>query len=82
MNADTAQVREQERQGETMRDLYAAYMDRHGNAKKSASEDQRRIDRCLLPKWASLKARTIARPDVEVLHRKIGKTADERHNTP
>ncbi|WP_295385624.1 integrase arm-type DNA-binding domain-containing protein [uncultured Thiodictyon sp.] len=77
---DPAQVREQERQGETVRDLCEAYMDRHGNAKKSGSEDQRRIDRYILPKWASLKARTIARPDVEALHRKIGKTAPYEAN--
>ena len=46
---DPAAAREQERQGETMRDLCAAYMDRHGNAKRSGSDDQRRIDRHILP---------------------------------
>ncbi len=64
--ADPVATREQERQGETMRDLCAAYMDRHGNAKKSGSEDQRRIDAYVLPKWASLKARAELRlPDTK-----------------
>ncbi|HYN76526.1 MAG TPA: tyrosine-type recombinase/integrase [Lamprocystis sp. (in: g-proteobacteria)] len=78
--ADPVATREKERQGETMRDLCAAYMDRHGNAKKSGSEDQRRIDAYVLPKWASLKARTITRPDVEALHRTIGKRAPYEAN--
>jgi len=78
--ADPVAVRERERQGETMRDLCAAYMERHGNAKKSGSEDQRRIDRDILPKWASLKARAITRPDVAALHRKIGKRAPYEAN--
>jgi integrase len=78
--ADPVATREQERQGETMRDLCLAYMDRHGNAKKSGSEDQRRIDTYVLPKWGSLEARTITRPDVETLHRTIGKRAPYEAN--
>jgi integrase len=78
--ADPAQIREQERQGETIRDLCAAYMERHGAAKRSANEDQRRIDRHILPKWATLKARAIKRADVAALHTKIGKTAPYEAN--
>jgi integrase len=78
--ADPIATREQERQGETMRDLCLAYMDRHGNAKKSGDEDQRRINAYVLPKWGSLKARTITRPDVETLHRTIGKRAPYEAN--
>jgi len=78
--ADPVAAREQERQGETMRDLCAAYMDRHGNAKKSGDEDQRRINAYVLPKWGSLKARAITRPDVETLHRTIGKRAPYEAN--
>jgi integrase len=55
-------------------------MDRHGNAKKSGDEDQRRINAYVLPKWGSLKARTITRPDIEALHRTIGKRAPYQAN--
>ncbi len=78
--ADPVAAREQERQGETMRDLCLAYMERHGNAKKSGDEDQRRINAYVLPKWGSLKARAITRTDVETLHRTIGKRAPYEAN--
>ncbi len=78
--ADPVATREQEGQGETMRDLCLAYMDRHGNAKKSGDEDQRRINAYVLPKWGSRKARAITRPDVETLHRTIGKRAPYEAN--
>ena len=71
--ADPLADREKERRGETLADLCAAYMERHGNAKKSAAEDQRRIDRHILPKWRTLKAAAIIRADVAALHAKIGK---------
>jgi len=71
--ADPLAVRERERQGETMKDLAAAYMERHGNAKKSGSEDLRRLERHILPKWGGLKARAIKRGDVATLHANIGK---------
>lgn len=71
--ADPVATREQERQGETVKDLCGAYMERHGNAKKSGSEDLRRIKAYVLPAWGSHKARAITRPDVASLHSKIGK---------
>ena len=77
---DPAEVREKERQGETMRDLCNAYMERHGNAKKSARDDLRRIKAHVLPAWGRLKARAIKRPDVASLHSKIGKTAPYEAN--
>jgi integrase len=71
--ADPAEIRAHERQGESIRDLCDAYMERHGNAKKSASEDLRRIKTHVLPAWGRLKVRDIKRPDVASLHAKIGK---------
>lgn len=70
---DPAEARERERRGEKMRDLCIAYMDRHGNNKKSGREDQRRIDRHILPEWADLKVCDIKRADISGLHSKIGK---------
>jgi len=77
---DPSGKREQQRQGETMRELCAAYMERHGNAKRSGRDDQRRIERHILPAWGSLKAAAIKRPDVAVLHAKIGKAAPYEAN--
>jgi integrase len=73
-SADPLADRQRDAQGETMRDLCATYMERHGNAKKSGPEDQRRIDKHLLPAWGSLKVRAITHADIAALHAKIGKT--------
>ncbi len=71
--ADPVATREQERQGETVRDLCTAYLDRYAKVhKKSWSEDERRINSRILPVWASLKAKAIKRADVAALHSKIG----------
>lgn len=70
---DPAAARDQDRQGETLRDLASAYMERHGNAKKSGAEDLRRLERHILPKWGKLKVRAITRADVAALHARIGK---------
>ena len=78
--ADPVAARAQERQGETMRDLCAAYMERHGNAKKSSAEDQRRIEKHVLPAWGGLKARAVKRADVATLHAKIGKATPYEAN--
>jgi integrase len=72
---DPSEEKERERQGETVRALCAAYMQRHGNAKKSGKDDQRRIDRHILPNWGNLKATALRRADVAALHVKIGTTA-------
>jgi integrase len=77
---DPAEERDKAKQGETMRDLCGAYMDRHGNAKKIARDDLRRINAHFLPAWGRLKARDIKRPDVASLHAKIGKTAPYEAN--
>ena len=71
--ADPLEERQKATRGETVADLCAAYMERHGNAKKSGGDDQRRIDRYILPPWRNLKASAIKRADVAALHSKIGK---------
>jgi integrase len=72
-NADPLEERQKAARGETIADLCAAYMERHGNAKKSGTDDQRRIDRYILPAWGNLKASAIKRADVAALHSKVGK---------
>jgi integrase len=72
-NTDPLEERQKATRGETVADLVEAYMERHGNAKKSGGDDQRRIDRYILPAWRNLKAAAIKRADVAALHSKIGK---------
>ncbi|MCK7574874.1 MAG: Arm DNA-binding domain-containing protein [Chromatiales bacterium] len=55
--ADLLAVRQRQAQGETFRDLCQTYMERHGHAKKSGADDQRRIDSRLLPLWGSPRCR-------------------------
>ena len=70
---DPLEERERERQGETIKELCEAYLERYAKVhKKSWQEDQRRIDNRILPAWGSLKARAITRRDVAALHSKIG----------
>lgn len=71
--ADPLAERERERQGETVQDLATAYMERHGDAKKSGTADRRRLNQYILPKWGATKARAITRADVAALHSRIGK---------
>jgi len=71
--ADPLEERQQAARGETIADLCTAYMERHGNAKKSGGDDQRRIDHHILPVWRNLKAAAIKRADVAALHAKLGK---------
>lgn len=70
---DPAEARDQERKGETIRDLCAAYLERYARPhKKSWREDERRINSRILPAWGSLKAKAIKRADVAALHSRIG----------
>lgn len=78
--ADPLAERERARQGETVSDLCRAYMERHGNTKKSGPDDQRRIDRHILPAWRSLKVIAITRADVARLHSRIGKATPYEAN--
>lgn len=72
-NADPLEERQKATRGETVADLCAAYMERHASKKKSGTDDQRRIDRYILPAWRNLKAAAIKRADVAALHSRIGK---------
>jgi len=74
---DPLAVREKERTGNTLKQLCAAYVDRHAIKKKSAHADIRRINTHLLPAWGALKASAIKRSDVAAIHAKIGKNNGE-----
>ena len=78
--ADPLAERETARQGETLAELCTAYLERHASQKKTGADDERRINRHILPKWRSLKARAITRADVAALHSKIGAAAPYEAN--
>lgn len=60
----TAEKRQQ-RQAETVADLASEYMERHAKVnKKSWEEDERQINKDILPQWKNRKAREITRRDV------------------
>lgn len=70
---DPVAERERARQGETIADLCAAYLERHAKPrKKTWPEDERVIKRTILPKWGTLKATALQRADVAMLHHTIG----------
>lgn len=78
--ADPLETRQQAAKGETVAALCTAYMERHGDAKKSGRDDLRRIERHILPAWRNLKASAIKRADVAALHSRIGKAAPYEAN--
>jgi len=59
-------------QGETMKALCEAYLERHASRKRSARDDQRRIGQHLLPAWGQRKVDSITQADVAALHSRIG----------
>lgn len=71
--ADPLAEREQEAQGETVSDLCDAYLVRFAKPqKKTWPDDERRINKHILPKWGRLKARAVTTWDVATLHNAIG----------
>ena len=70
---DPLEKRQIERQGETVKELSEAYLERHSKPRKrSWKDDERRINNRLIPIWGNLKASNIKHADVAALHRKIG----------
>ncbi len=67
---DPAAEKQSARRAETFEDLAKEYMDRHAKVRKRErcwKEDQRQIDRELLPRWKLRKACEIKRRDVQEL---------------
>jgi len=78
---DPLETRQRDAKGETVKDLCAAYIERHAKLnKRTWQEDQRRIDRLIVPAWGSRKAKAITGMDAAALHSKIGKAAPYEAN--
>jgi len=71
---DPLEERQKATQGETVKELCRAYLERHAKVeKKSWQDDERRINNRIIPLWGNLKAINIKRSDVAAIHSKIGK---------
>ncbi len=80
--ADPLEARQKDAQGETVKDLCAAYIERHAKPRnQSWKKDQSRIDRHILPAWGSRKAKAVTKKDVTDLHSKIGEGAHRTSKT-
>lgn len=77
---DPVEQRRKDRQGETVRHLCDAYLERHAAHKRSLRDDQRRIEQRIIPAWGNRKVDSITRADVAALHTKIGATAHYEAN--
>lgn len=72
-NKDPLEARQLIARGETIKDLCESYLERYAKPrKKSWKDDQRRINKRLLPAWSNLKVVNIKHKDVAALHRNIG----------
>ena len=70
---DPLQQKQSAAHTKTIKALCETYMERHATVhKKSWKDDERRINKYILPKWANLKVNSIKRADVAALHSKIG----------
>lgn len=56
----------------TMRGLCRVYMERYGNRKRSARDDQRHIEQHILPRWANHKVEGLKRAEIAEAHHKVG----------
>ncbi len=71
---DPLEERKQALRSKAVRELAVAYLERHAKVhKKSWKDDERRIDKYILPAWANARASNIKRADVAALHAKIGR---------
>ncbi len=67
------QKRQEERQGNRIKDLCKRYIADHAAKKKSGGDDISRIERFIIPEWGNLLVINIKRADVAALHYKLGK---------
>ena len=77
---DPLTERKTEARGTTMAELSKAYLERHASRKRSGHDDQRRIERYVLPRWNKAKVESIARTEIADLHHKIGLRAPYEAN--
>ena len=71
---DPAKDRQLKAKERTFSELCDAYLEQHAKVhKKTWKEDERRINKCLRPRWQTLRVSAIDQHDVVLLHHEIGK---------
>ena len=72
-NEDPAEAKKHNKKGDSFGDFCKIYMERHAKKhKKTWQEDQRKLNRHILPLWRNMKIHSITKSDVVNLHSKIG----------
>jgi len=69
---DLLEKRQAAASARTVRDLCRVYMERYGTLKRSARDDQRRIEQHVLPRWANRKVEGLKRSEIAEAHHKVG----------
>lgn len=78
---DPAEEKARFHQGPTMKELAHDYLERHAKPhKRSWDEDEKRIDRVIIPSLGKRLVASITRHDIASLHEKTGKTAPYEAN--
>jgi integrase len=77
---DPLEVRQSTRRGTKVGDLCQYYLDNYAVQKKSYKEDQRRINKFVLPKWKNINVSAITKANIASLHHNIGKDAPYEAN--
>jgi integrase len=79
--SDPMEARQKARRGETVRELAEMYLERHAKQhKKTWREDERRINKWVIPALGSRKVEDVRRADVARLHGRIGERAPYEAN--
>ena len=73
--------RNQSSKDQIMKVLCEAYLSRYARIhKKTWQEDERRINKHIIPKWGSHSVKSISRSDIAAFHAQLGKTAPYEAN--
>ena len=78
---DPLKKKTQASKAQTMKDFCSMYLEKYAKIhKKSWQEDERRINRHIIPKWGNQALKNISRTDIASFHTHIGKTAPYEAN--
>lgn len=79
--SDPLQNKQNEERVETVEELCKRYLDKYAKLhKKTWEEDERRINKYVIPKFDNRKVNSITRNEIETLHQKIGEDAPYEAN--
>jgi integrase len=77
---DPLDLRNRNRQAQTIAELSDLYLSRYAVRKKSAEADERRIRQWLKPKWGSRQAKSLRRDEIAAEHAELGESIEYEAN--